>query len=244
MKLFQYWDSGEPPAEVAGWIDGVRRLNPDLEHQLHQQTTAAAYIAGRLGAREAAAFQACAVPAMQADYFRLCALHAEGGVWIDADTEALGPISGLFQDAPRSLMLEWDGFFGTTVMMFRQPGDAFVGAFLELATRNIEGRRYSSAVLATGPMLADGLRAHIDPQWAAEVMAPRAAEPLVKTRLGLLAGIRTEIAVTDALLEAYRAMTIPHTMKALDYVRFRDPAYKNTGRHWANWKGSIYREAP
>ena len=180
---------------------------------------------------------------MQADYFRLCALHAEGGVWIDADTEALAPLHDLFQDAPRSLTLEWDGFFGTGVMLFRQPRDAFVAAFLELATRNIEARRYSSAVLATGPMLADALRALIDPEWADQVMAPRAEEPLVETRLGLVAGLRAEVAVTDALREAYRAMTIPHTVKALDYLRFRDPAYKTSARHWANWKGPIYREA-
>jgi hypothetical protein len=49
VKLFQYWDSGDPPAEVAGWIDSVRRLNPDLDHRLYDEAAAAAYIAERLG---------------------------------------------------------------------------------------------------------------------------------------------------------------------------------------------------
>ena len=240
MKLFQYWDTGDPPPEVAGWIDSLRRLNPDFEHQLHDEASAAAYIAARLGEREARAFAACAAPAMQADYFRLCALFAEGGLWIDADTEALAPIAGLFRDAPRSLMLEWDGFFGSTVMMFRQPGDAFIGAYLELASRNIEERRFSNVLVATGPMLADALRALLDPAWAAGWQARR-AEPLVDTRLGLLDLVRMRLEATPEMLEAYRAMTLRHTVDALAYLGYRDPAYKRTERHWANWRGSIYR---
>ena len=242
MKLFQYWDSGDPPAEVAGWIDSVRRLNPDLDHRLYDEAAAAAYIAERLGEREARAFGACAVPAMQADYFRLCALYAEGGVWIDADTEALAPISGLLQGVPQSLMLEWEGFFGTTVMAFRHPRDAFAGAFLELAGRNIEARRFTSVVVATGPMLADAVRALVDPVWA-EGLAARQDEPLVQTRLGVARKIEGQLAVTDALVRACRGMTIADTAAAFPYVRFRDPAYKHTGRHWANWTGPIYRPA-
>jgi hypothetical protein len=243
VKLFQYWDSPEPPDDVAAWIDSVRTLNPDFEHQLFSRDGAAGFIQDQLGARALAAFQACAVPAMQADYFRLCALFACGGLWIDADTEALGPIRSLTDDAPRSLMLEWDEFLGTTVMMFRSPADPFAGAFLDLATRNIESRSFSSPVIATGPMLADALRALLDPAWAA-VMAPRREEPLVQTRLGLIEHIRPLIRVTDELVAAYRAMTIRHTVSALERLRFGEPAYKKTPRHWANWKGSIYATPP
>ncbi len=239
MRLYQYWDTGAPPADVAACIETVRAMTPGLDHRLLSRDEAARFIQNRLGARTLAAFEACAVPAMQADYFRLCALWATGGLWIDADTEALSPLDSLLASARRSLMLEWDDFLGTGVMLFRSPGDAFVGAYLELATLNIEARLFSSPVIATGPMLADALRALLDPKWGA-VMQLRQGEQMVQTRLGLVEHIRPLVTLTEELTQAYRAMTIRHTFGALTCLRFADLSYKRTPRHWSNWRGSIY----
>ena len=100
MRLFQYWDSGDPPDDVAACIQSVRDLSPEFEHELFDRDQAAWFIGKRLGDRERAAFLSLAVPAMQGDYFRLCALWARGGLWVDADCRAVRPLRKLLVAAP------------------------------------------------------------------------------------------------------------------------------------------------
>jgi mannosyltransferase OCH1-like enzyme len=52
--------------------------------------TAAAYIEEWYGPRELAAFARCQHPAMRSDYFRMCFVLAEGGLYVDADDVLLG----------------------------------------------------------------------------------------------------------------------------------------------------------
>jgi hypothetical protein len=176
---------------------------------------------------------------MQADYFRLCALFARGGLWIDADFEPLRPLSDLLDCAPQAMMLEWDGFFGTGLMLFRKPEDRFVGTFLELATANIEARILPSALHAAGPVLADALRGVLDPAWFARFLA-EGEDLLVVSRRKLVNKIRPRVQVTQALLDAYRAMTIVALPEAFGHIRLHDPPYKQAERHWTNWKGPVY----
>ena len=239
MRLFQYWDTGEPPNEMAGWIDRFRSSNPEMKHRLYNRESAAWFIGKHLGLRQRKAFDACAVPAMQADYFRLCALFARGGLWIDADVEPLKPIAGLLDRAPHSLMLSWQGFLQTPVMLFRETGDAFVGAFLDLVTANIVERRFNNVLIATGPLVADALRGVIDPQWA-ETEISKGQGVFAEARRGLLEHVRARLVVTEALRRSFGAMTIMGTLAAMDHVHFWDPPYKLTATHWTNWKGSIY----
>ncbi|HEY5411517.1 MAG TPA: glycosyltransferase, partial [Caulobacteraceae bacterium] len=126
MRLFQYWDTGSPPDEVAGWIEGFRVGNPGFRHRLYDRDAASWFIGKQVGEREKRAFDAIAVPSMQSDYFRYCAVWALGGIYVDADFQSLAPLSGLLDQAPHSLMLVWDGHMVAGLMMCRQPGDPFV----------------------------------------------------------------------------------------------------------------------
>ena len=163
MRLFQYWDAPDPPAEVAGWIEGFRVGNPGFRHQLYDRGAASWFIRKQVGEREQRAFDAIAVPSMQSDYFRYCAVWAKGGVYVDADFQCLAPLAGLLGQAPQSLMLSWDGHIVAGLMMCRPPGDPFVRACLDLSTANIEARALSSAYTAAGPGVINALRALIDP---------------------------------------------------------------------------------
>lgn len=242
MKLIQYWDTGAPPPDIAGMIAGLVRDNPGLDHRLYDRDSAAHFIRKRLGERHWRAFQACAVPAMQADYFRLCALWAKAGVYVDADSRSLRPLAPLFEEVPEALMVTDKGFFMTGTMLFRRPHNAFLAAILELATDNIESRRFNNVLVATGPPLADAVRAIADPQWAES-----ASKDLDDWNRGvifgpLLARAREIIAPTAELRSAVGAIRLIPAGEANTWLNFMRPAYKSTAVHWRNWPGSIFRE--
>lgn len=68
IRLVQFWDKPDPPAEVAlllaTWV-----ACPGFEHHLFTAEKADAYISDHLDDRCVAAFRKCAIPAMQADFF-------------------------------------------------------------------------------------------------------------------------------------------------------------------------------
>lgn len=85
--LVRYWhDASEIPGDVqaclASW-DVLEREGFSL--RMFDDLSAAAYIAAAYGAREQAAFSRCRHPAMRSDYFRLCFILSEGGLYVDAD---------------------------------------------------------------------------------------------------------------------------------------------------------------
>ncbi len=241
MRLYQYWDTLPPPPEVAGWVDGFGRDNPGLKYRLYDRAAASWFIRKNLGERERRAFEACAVPAMQADYFRLCALWKLGGVYVDADFQSLRPLEGLLAQAPQSLMLSWDGHFVTGLMMFRQPGDAFLGACLGLATANIEARALTSAYTATGPGVINAIRVLVDPGSYDEVA--KGFDNFFGRGWGfpeLMERARRTVVITPEIAGAFQAMTVIHAKKLNGWIGRAAPAYKETERHWLHWRGPIY----
>lgn len=90
--LVRYWhEASEVPDDVqaclASW-DVLEREGFSL--RMFDDLSAAAYIAATYGAREQAAFSKCRHPAMRSDYFRLCFILSEGGLYVDADDVLIG----------------------------------------------------------------------------------------------------------------------------------------------------------
>lgn len=85
--LVQYWhDPLDVPDDVQACLASWKRLAYDgFEFRTFNDVSGAAYIADTYGARESAAFGHCRHPAMRCDYFRICYLLAEGGLYVDAD---------------------------------------------------------------------------------------------------------------------------------------------------------------
>ena len=242
MKLFQYWDSPIPPAEVAGWIEGFRTNNPEFEHVLFDEVSAADFILRHYGQRELAVFKACAVPAMQADYIRLCAIDTFGGLYIDADNQSLKPLASLIERAPRSMLLTWMGLINNAFLLFRKPHDPFIRACLALATENVEHRRFKVENTSTGPGVVNAVRAVIDPAAIPEMAA--AYNNWMCSEWGfheLIAYARAMIEPDDELVAAFKAATLMHTLDTSPWIGADQPAYKASDRHWVHWKGDIYR---
>jgi mannosyltransferase OCH1-like enzyme len=99
--IVQFWhDLQQLPHDieecVASW---TRWEKSGFTHRLFDQHVAKAFIGDSLDARHESAFERCYHPAMQADYFRLCFLLVEGGLYVDADDVCVGAdIGWLFED--------------------------------------------------------------------------------------------------------------------------------------------------
>ncbi len=241
MKLLQYWDTGDPPEEVAGWIEGVRATNPDMKHRLYDRDDASWFIGKRVGERERRAFDACAVPSMQSDVFRLCAVKQFGGVYLDADLRSLQPLAGLLSRAPHGLIASWNGELVHNFMLIRPAQDAFIDACLRICVLNIEAQDIPNAYTATGPGVLTALQAVLRPEMTDRLLAKfdnmMQRDWLFPT---VLARARREVVLSNSLRASFEALTLVSKRELQPWIGKTDPSYKHTERHWLHWPGSIY----
>ncbi len=240
MKLIQYWDTGDPPDDVAGWVDGFRVMNPEMEHRLYSRDDAAWFIKKRLGQRHLKAFEACAVPSMQSDYFRLCAIISNAGVYADADLQCVQPVASLLSTAPHSLMLVWDRQLLHSFMMYRETEDPFLRACLALATQNIEERWEGSAYTVAGPGVINAVRVHVQPAWLSRILPFLDNEVCRPWRFPELVERAVPFGQSAGVAESVSALTVVHALQAEPWLLAPVPAYKQTAKHWLNWPGSVY----
>jgi len=239
MKLFQYWDTGVPPEDVAACIQSVRDVNPEFEHCLYDCDRASWFIAKRLGVRHRDAFLALAVPAMQADYFRLCALWERAGVYVDADSTAMRPLRTLLAVAPGGYITMWNRMLQNHVLAIPSPGNPFIGAVLELATRNIEARLQDRAFEVTGPALFNQIWMAVDLEGAHEDEHLRR-----NPDLALTSAAEAVAALYPGAGEALASMERRHEMFTEQWLRrVEELSYRDSPSEWQTWKGPIYREA-
>lgn len=85
--VVRFWhEPDNVPPDVQQCLDSWDALQSEgFSFRMFGDASAAAYIADRYGQRELAAFTKCRHPAMRSDYFRLCFVLAEGGLYVDAD---------------------------------------------------------------------------------------------------------------------------------------------------------------
>lgn len=98
--IVQFWhDLGQLPEDVRECISSWSRWKTSgFAHRVFDTADAAKFISRSLGPDHARAFTRCYHPAMQADYFRLCYLLVEGGLYVDADDVCIvTDIASLFE---------------------------------------------------------------------------------------------------------------------------------------------------
>ena len=90
--LVRFWHTpNDVPPDVRKCLESWDALREEgFAFRMFGDASATAYIAGRYGPRECAAFGRCRHPAMRSDYLRLCFVLAEGGLYVDADDVLLG----------------------------------------------------------------------------------------------------------------------------------------------------------
>jgi hypothetical protein len=157
QPIIQYWHAADVPEHLADDLASFRDRNPELQHRVFSEPAAAAFIEERFSAREAAAFGACAVPAMQSDYFRYCAVLALGGVYCDVDFRCRASLRPLLEEERGQLFRNGTGMALNGVFAFREPGHPLLRLCLEIATANIEAREIEEVWGVTGPSIFTGL---------------------------------------------------------------------------------------
>lgn len=243
LPIVQYWHSAEIPSEIKDLTATFGELNPDLHHRVYCEAEARTFIGDHYTSREVAAFDACAVPAMQADYFRYCAILAFGGVYSDVDLRCLRSLQSLIGRTSGGLLLrrEPPGNLVNGFFVFSSPGHPLLQLALDAATANIESRAVKRVDVATGPWIFTGLAAlhragsiEAIHDLLADTPAER-AEPILDV-----------IGDFARLEKAFENLEI----KPLDAISMwigepaTTPAYKLGESHWVNWhkrKGSIFR---
>lgn len=97
--IVQFWnDFAKLPEDVRECISTWSKWNTcGFTHHVFDTAGAAQFISQSLGPDHVRAFKLCYHPAMEADYFRLCYLFVQGGMYVDADDVCIASdISSLF----------------------------------------------------------------------------------------------------------------------------------------------------
>ncbi len=236
MKLFQYWDTGDPPDDVAACIASAREYNSEMDHRLFDQDSGAHFLGKYVGPRERKVFLTLAVPAMQADYLRLGVLWAKGGIWNDADNLSVAPFRTLIEQAPGGYISMLANLLQTDLLFVPKAGSPFFRACLELATRHIEARMVGDATEVTGPGVLNLLWAAVDSKGAHED-PHRARDPA----LSPTAEARAVAALYPDAGMAFAQLERRHDIWTGQWVKTSIPAYKSTPKDWRRWRGPIYR---
>ncbi len=161
LKLVQFWDQSDLPADVRGVIGTWPKANPDLPCILFDEARALAFLLGTHGHRALAAFDACHHPAMKSDFFRTAYLWRHGGIFVDADEScrrAIIPIFAALEE--RTLVASLSGDAAPYVHSWcvaARPNCPILGAAFEemisLIERDRRSNRQTDIWSATGPGL-------------------------------------------------------------------------------------------
>lgn len=164
IPLHQYWHQGTPPDDVMRLIAEWQSA-PGFAHHLYDQAQGLALTRKHFGDRAAACFEACAIPAMQADLFRYVALYAHGGLYLDADYgRADDDLAAYLHSLPVGLICRRTKgdpakfWFINDICHVRDPGHPLFAKVVELACRNIEAREETNVWSVTGPWLFNEIR--------------------------------------------------------------------------------------
>jgi hypothetical protein len=259
QAIVQYWDSEEVPAEVAALLATFEGSDPGLPHLVFSERGAAEFIAERFGGRHAEAFGACAVPAMQADYLRYCAVYALGGVYVDADFRGLAPLRGLLEgphtgtlfgrpELPprwRTPEFEWRERVGpyrvvmNSIFAFPSAGHPLLELTIEIATANVESRVAEDVALATGPAIFTSLYL-LRELGSFDAFLAYAEGGALEPSSRLLC---ETVGDHERIATAFAGVRMPPVEEAHVWVGGPEAPlfYKDTEAHWVNVTSSIYR---
>ncbi len=178
--IVQFWhDLNHLPLDVEECIQTwAAWKSKGFEHHIYEESTADRFIARSLSPRHKSAFERCYHPAMKSDYFRLCYIFLNGGLYVDADDVCItDDLNHLIEDgrlklqplcydvgtaamvppqsflAPEAFDPQWIFYFNNNPLI-AGPGDPVIEYALEQATLSLGERKvdeFPEIQSATGP---------------------------------------------------------------------------------------------
>lgn len=157
-RLIQYWHSKQIPDEVQKNIESFKKFNPEFSHHMIDDEEARAFIHAHYGQDAALLYDSCFHAAMKSDFWRICDLYQNGGVYVDVDTHAHGPIAKIGGGIDFSCLLTYsigqpwcidNDFFMTEA---RHPVmHAILGGLFENVDRFVKTKQFENIWVETGP---------------------------------------------------------------------------------------------
>jgi hypothetical protein len=132
--------------------------NPEYRFNYQNDKSAETYIRENCGEHVAEAYNCFAPAAYRADIFRFCALHAEGGLYMDADMVPVGPFETLYSNCS-GFSMGYDFPQGELMgkqmkILASEPKHEIALCMLESIVENIRNRYIGETSLGlTGPTL-------------------------------------------------------------------------------------------
>ena len=168
--IIQFWH-GIPPAEVETLMDTWRlAANEGFEYARFDDRAASRFIEEHFDRRVHSAYLACAIPAMKADFFRICALLIHPGIYVDADMRRTGigrrsiflreqskPLPTLYDQLARGLLFRRDLRIANGFIIVKRQQDPLLIALLLIVVQNIEKRQSNNVYAVTGPGVTTNL---------------------------------------------------------------------------------------
>ena len=122
-------------------------------HIVFDMKQAREFVAAHFTPRHVRALKIARVPAQKADLFRLCYLHAKGGLYVDADDARLGDVSGAIPpEKDLVLYREVYGSLGNNFIAVT-PGHPVIAIALDRALESVLANEGDAVWAATGPGL-------------------------------------------------------------------------------------------
>ena len=243
--LVQYWHSANPPEDVALLCETFHKQNPNLRYVLFSESSAEELIADHFSGRECAAFRACAVRAMEADYFRYCAVLAQGGIYSDVDYRCVAPLAPLLDGAAcGKLYIRPNGIVINAFFAFARSDEPLLRYALEIATRAIELRLAEDLWLTTGPGIFTmlyhlSIASSVDEflGWWPSVGDENDREDLRKCAQNVC----NVVGDLDQLRLAFSDIDIDPISETHRWVQDASVEYKESEGHWSEVTSSIFR---
>lgn len=163
-RLTQFWDKPVLPDDIAPLVETWRSQSA-LTCVLSDEEAARAFIAEAFGPDLVRDFDACALPAMKSDLFRVCSVYHHGGWYADCSIECLKPPLDMISDGVAFVYYRrWHG--GVNNGLFAAtPHHPVLMSFIDRISDNIRNRRGDSAFTVTGPAVWNARfpKEHVEP---------------------------------------------------------------------------------
>ena len=204
--IIQFWDSEQPPEDVASYCRSWSALNPAFGYRLFNRKSAAEYLGQHATPAVLSAFRRVRGAAGKADILRLAVLSREGGIYCDADDRCLAPLGPLLSRGMSLVCHQEDiGSIGNNFLA-AAPHHPVIAHALENAVLNIGSGANDTIWLSTGP-------GQLSRSFAATVAAQGRNWATLLSQMAVL----NWTAMSD--------FCAPHCLAA----------YKNTSAHWSRF---------
>lgn len=132
--------------------------NPEYKLQYQNDSSAGAYVSAKCGADVRNAYDCFEAPAYRADIFRFCALHAEGGVYLDADILLTAEMNRVYAPCASATLghdFPWFGPAKQMKILAARPNATIFKCMLHSIVRHVAERKVDNSLALTGPALLE-----------------------------------------------------------------------------------------